>query len=172
MGLAIVFGVLGILALLIATDTDSGFMLAVAIGLFVCALVRGITYDPHPTPQQKQEQQVQQNDSANQVDAGNEDDGAPADVNASNSDQNQAKADDQKKDDTKKFDWQSWADSNVKGAVVSCNPDGIQVYVTGSQNTDDPNSGPDAIAIWTRVHKDGTPFTCEEDKDPKEEPKR
>jgi hypothetical protein len=74
-----------------------------------------------------------------------------------------------KQEEKKDFDWQKWADDSINHALISCNPDGEQVYVYGSQDIDKLEAGPDAIAMYVRVHKDGKPFTCSDPKEPAKE---
>lgn len=73
-----------------------------------------------------------------------------------------------------KFNFDKWAQNSVvKGKSIVCD-DGVQINVSAWVYTskDDSNYGnPSAYSVWPRVHQDGTPYKCNDPKNPTQEPK-
>jgi hypothetical protein len=170
---------LGVILFFFALDEGSGWcfffsLLATVLGLILLLPHHG----PPPKKEPTSEHQVCVDDNHDGVydecsDAKTEDTPAP-EVKAPTEEKPKEEPKPEAKEE-KGFDWQAWADNIVRtNQIVSCTPEGTQVYVSGSQDIDEAGlkHGPDSLAVWPRLHKDGKPFTCEEGKDPKEEIKR
>lgn len=174
--LVVVFLILAVVCFLIAMESDSGFFLILSVTFAILSLASaaGAFDSSTPTPNSGT-CVVDTSSGVNTCDDNPNNDQAKQEQKQAETvvKKEEPQKQEQKKEEPKEFDWQAWADDMVNNSkLISCNPDGIQVYVSGTQSTDSPDSGPVALSIYPRLHKDGTPFTCSESKEPTKELKR
>jgi hypothetical protein len=140
--------IFGVILFFIALDAGSGWCFFLSLMLTTFGLILLLSHhDPPPKKEPTSEHQecvdLNHDGVYNEChDAKPEDPQASdANVSAEEAKPEEAKPEEEPKPEAKEekgFDWQAWADNIVRSAqIVSCTPEGTQVYVSGSQDTDE-----------------------------------